>query len=503
MFGHEYNRVKKIRDKITKRYEARLARMNEDIHIMDIFVYAKSVNQIYGEYDQRKTKDEYDHVVERLFDHIELLANIANIYHQQYYCQLSEDGKSYVLNPQCRNKITRLALSEFSLFAHRPLTLKEFSLLAEAVHKMAANLHPNVHLLLSTMAVITEDNTILNMSLHVQCGKDAKVTPFCKGSPHPGDIIYSGTAFKNPGASEYITNMSTQVSNNTIIRVKTEGGAEYVQAVDVCLDHCDRRSRELLHKAISRDAAHDHSLVPDQIDHLITSNSVYISKQITTAVPVQVDPRERISNHMFQDSVNVEALRAAGKNKYDKMRVEKDETGISISNPSFGGDIRIVACGERKLGGFSPDLRDACKQRNTAVVNQAVKGHVSDDEMLHQFKFINMQAQQMMMRVNALQRALLVKCSDKYLQKLFNTNESKLKVRIRGVMTDHFSEIATLTDDEITFVDRVDKILDELKSNIVKACDNIEYDFCKEMVSMIDRAADSINTIKSSINLKR
>lgn len=477
--------------------------MNEDIHIRDIFVYAKSINQIFGEYDQRKTKDEYDHVMERLFDHIELLANIANTYHQEYYCQLSEDGKSYVLRPQCRNKITRLALSEFSLFAHRPLTLKEFSSLAEAVHKMAASLHPNVHLQLSTMAVITEDNTILNMSLHVQCGEDAIVTPFCKGSPYQEDIIYSGAAFNNPGASEYITNMSTQISNNTVIHVKTEGGAEYVQAVDVCLDHSARRSRELLHIAISRDIAHDHRLVPDQIDHLITSNSVYISRQITSEAPVQIDPRQRIPNHMLQDSVNVEALRAAGKNKYDKMRVEKDDTGITIINPSFGGNIRVVACGERKLGGFSPDLRDACKQRNAAVVNQAVKGHVSNDNMLHQFKSINMRNQLMMIRVNALQRSLIVKCGDKYLQKLFNTNESKLKAMIKGFMQQHFSEIATLTIDEVSFLDRVDKILYELKSDIVKACDNIEYDFCKEMISMIDRAADSINTIKATINLKR
>lgn len=503
MFRHEYNRVKKIRDKIAKRYEARLAKMNEDIHILDLFVYAQSINQIYGEYNQRKTKDEYDHVVERLFDHIELLANIANIYHQQYYCQLSADGESYVLRPQCRNKITRLALSEFSLFAHRPLTLKEFSALAEAVHKMAANLHPNVHLLLSTMAVITEDNTILNMSLHVQCGKDAKVTPFCKGSPFEGDIIYYGTAFKNPAATEYIANMSAHVSNNTVLHVKTEGGAEFVQAVDVCLDHVDRRSSELLHAAISRDAAHDHSLVPDQIDHLITSNSVYLRQQITSEPPVQIDPKERIPTHMPQDSVDVTAFRAAGKNKYDKMRVEKDDFGVAIINPAFGGNIRIVACGERKLGGFAPDLSDACKQRNKAVVNQVVKEHVSDDKLLHQFKFINMQAQTMMTRVNALERSLLVKCSDKYLQKLFKTNESKLKARIRGIILQHFGEIGMLATDEISFVDRVDKILNELKSDIVKACDNIQYDFCKEMISLIDKTAASINTIKSTINIKR
>ena len=91
-------------------------------------------------------------------------ATIANEYHKKYYCDSTENN-TYTTKPDCLNKITRLSLPEFSLYTKEPLSLADYEKLVRAVEEMAKRQQPNVHLLLSTMAVRTADNHVLNMSL--------------------------------------------------------------------------------------------------------------------------------------------------------------------------------------------------------------------------------------------------------------------------------------------------------------------------------------------------
>lgn len=81
MFRQDYERIKKLKERITKHYEARLARMNSEITMRDIFAYAQDIKQIHGEFDLPRTDEQREHMIARLYDHIELLANITNILH--------------------------------------------------------------------------------------------------------------------------------------------------------------------------------------------------------------------------------------------------------------------------------------------------------------------------------------------------------------------------------------------------------------------------------------
>src|SRR5690349_15760709 len=68
-----------------------------------------------------------DYVLLRLLDHIQFLANIANQYHEEYFCDLIHNN--YTIKKDCLNKITRLSLYEFALYTSRPLDENHFPLL--------------------------------------------------------------------------------------------------------------------------------------------------------------------------------------------------------------------------------------------------------------------------------------------------------------------------------------------------------------------------------------
>ena len=75
--------------------------INQDIYIRDIFVHAKESDYSFGEWPGTKStlkktesksyenSDKDKRVLQRLVDQIDLIAAIANKYHQKYYCEES------------------------------------------------------------------------------------------------------------------------------------------------------------------------------------------------------------------------------------------------------------------------------------------------------------------------------------------------------------------------------------------------------------------------------
>jgi hypothetical protein len=69
--------------------------------------------------------------------------------------------------------------------------MERFSQLIEDIYSIASQQHNNVHLLLSSVAVIYDDNQLLDMCIYVECGMEKpKLTTFCKANPSTSDFKY-------------------------------------------------------------------------------------------------------------------------------------------------------------------------------------------------------------------------------------------------------------------------------------------------------------------------
>src|SRR5262249_38677323 len=155
--------------------------------------------------------------------------------------------------------ITRLLLNEFSLYPSQPLTIDQFQQLIHAVYTIAKNQQSNVHLLLSSVPVVMENKRTLNMSFYVQCGHEPVINIFSKGRASPKEVKYKSTSnYSQQSKWIFPGNISAHialpkgpvVTNNSVFIARTEGGAEYTQAIDVCFDHYFRHSKELIKKSI-------------------------------------------------------------------------------------------------------------------------------------------------------------------------------------------------------------------------------------------------------------
>lgn len=149
MFYQDYQEMQHLKEKLLARFTKRQAIMNQEVHIRDLFVYPTSSERraSFGEKEYCSAHSGIP-TMERLEDHIASLAKIANSYHQKYYCD--KKNGDYTLRPDCLNKVTRLSLSEFSLYTPEPLGIKALGNFVEKLHKIARQQQPNVHLLLSS-----------------------------------------------------------------------------------------------------------------------------------------------------------------------------------------------------------------------------------------------------------------------------------------------------------------------------------------------------------------
>lgn len=502
MLYNRYLQIKQLKEKFAANVKKAQNKINQEIHIRDIFVFAESTYRSFGEAKQHSNKYKTLASLERLCDHIELLANTANTYHQKYYCEKNEHNE-IISKADCKNKITRLALNEFSLYTSEPMSIADFKLLIEAIQKIAETKHNNVHLLLSSLSVKV-DNQILNMSLYVQCGDDPKIDSFCKSSVSSIDVTYKNTTnfsqrahldkplyiskkfLKTP--PEYVAQQNgLTISNNTLLQIKTEGGAEYTQAIDVCLDHAARHSKQLIEHEANNTISN--VFIPEQIDHLVTSDTINLIEdaKISESI-VQIDPDfSRNAKHMKNDRVESTDLQNFKMHKYPQTSVEKRSNGFIVKNPSFGSDCLIIAQDERKLSKFSDHLEPIIKQRN-----QKVEQHIlnSDIEVLyqgHQFNLLLNQYKKSLERINQLHTSLLKGCAIGYLEKLFKTQNYRLKCQIKKILADFQATFLLLNKEPATFMHHVGVILADLKVKLKHVNNGLPNSLTPTFIAQIDQ----------------
>lgn len=501
MFYDNYLRLKKLKDRLITQFEAEEQKINQDIFIRDIFIYPFEYAHSFGEARTHCNPYQEQKTITRLVDHIESLAIMANTYHEKYYCDTNADGTS-TIKKDCLNKITRILLNEFSLYSSQPLSMNEFSQLMDATQEIAKQQHPNVHLLLSSFAVKTEGNVILNMSLYVQCGATPKIETFCKSSSSPVDITYDDTYIfsqksnaNTPYAcSKYIAHrLGKTIPINTLFPVTTAGGAKYTQAVDVCLDHKLSRSKRLLGNFTRLNT---HENIPKQVDQIVTSNPITLFNyaSITESV-AHIDPVYSRSQHMSNDRVETADFNKVKKNKYSHMSITQTSSGCIVQSPAFGSSFKMVATEERKLGGFSKQLELSVAHNNMQTKENIITAKLKNKS----YEMMADKKHDIVFMLNQLFKQLLVTCEPSFLESLFKTKSYELKQEASELIKDFMTTLKNLTKDDMLIVYQAHVFLKDAKLKLAHINQKIPNELTKELTSTIDTYHHHIQPIQLAL----
>jgi len=373
------------------------ARMNQEITIRDLYVNQVHSLDTYGEAKQLNPQDAQTSLL-RLTNHIDILANITNRYHQEYYCEKieSQHGFHDQIKNDCKNKITRLLTNEFSLHTVKPLTLNELSKLLSSIKMIAKSLLPNVHLVLSSLAVVTNDHRLLNMVVYVECGPQAKLHTFCKANPHYLDVKYENTKlFCTQEDKGYPNNYIASkhgfiISNDSVFTIKTEGNAQYKQAVDICFDHYQKHSIQLFENLKNNALLNNFYIIPKQVNQVITANSIRTIEQASLLTPfcdaVHIDPLAPTPNRMENDSIDELELKKLSCIQKQGVQIKSNKDGLIIITPPFAGPYQVVATEEKKLCTYAHSLKKSVEKYNDIIKKRIVASMLNQQHVTKNYE---------------------------------------------------------------------------------------------------------------------
>lgn len=368
----------KYKQALKRKLDTLKTQVDTRVYIRDLFVYSLDSSIDQGEFlnsyenPHKKSSKDHDAVLKRMVSHVKLLAKIANTHHVACNNENKENS---------RNTITRLATHEFAFYTKTPLTFSELNLFLQELADIAAISSGDVHLLISSLAVMTNDpdrhyslynldnaNTkkVLNMSVYVQCGKQPIIHPFCKRTnalydPYQTDekigLYYLD---HNPYLTPFVASETSGViSYQSIFIVTTLDGGRYIQAIDICRDHVNEHAKEMLSQMVKQIIEKEKLTVddyfPEYCDHLVSSNTVALRPKQITRYTAQVDPR----NHPGHPSKNSEKIapplgyeflaqiQKEIESSYNEVSLTKNEHGIVIENPIFGPPSLVVSYPKR------------------------------------------------------------------------------------------------------------------------------------------------------------
>ncbi|RUR13899.1 hypothetical protein [Legionella sp. km772] len=319
----------------------------------------------------------------RFNDHIEFLFDLANDYHRQAYC-LELEGKFY-LQDRYKNTITRLSSNEISLYGQDYLTMKDFRLLLQKIDGLAKKSSDNVHLCLSSFPVLDSNGRILNCTLYIKGGRDSCIETVVKTTVSTIDLTYSGLSnfsqvySPDSEASSFVGTTQELISNNSVFELETSGGARYVQAIDICLDHKFKRAKNLFMQQLDPGFPIDstHLLIPKQVDHIVSSNSIRLvddAKITTSVLHVDANPLDFHDKENRERPLETKLIYSPAKilekwaKKYALLELKLKSLGLQITNPPFGSDFDLMVYQERKLATYTPEIAERVKEFNQKIL---------------------------------------------------------------------------------------------------------------------------------------
>lgn len=279
-----------------------LNQIENPITIQDIVVFADRTNNTNptGEFGKNTNSATQ---LNRMYNVIYGLISEAAIKHSTTNC----DYYRRVL-PHKSNHITRLVTNEFAFYTKKPLSLHEFNVLQQCIVNTARMQPENLHLVLSSFAVRTPDDKVMNVVAHVECGPTPRIHFTVKNNPSSIDPVYSeftprgrktlynidaNRGDKVDHLGVIIDNKKIPFSFNNVFECQTVGGARFHSCVEICLDHAygvaKNRLNQKLDNALNGSAKRQ-DFLPTQCSHIVTSNYIYLEKSKLLGVATHADP---------------------------------------------------------------------------------------------------------------------------------------------------------------------------------------------------------------------
>lgn len=244
------------------------------------------------------------------------LNNLMAATEQKHYAAVQENNK---LNDHSE-LITRVTLDEFSLYTKdSPLNLDEYKYLISLIAQRAKTLPPNIHLQIGTLPVFWPNGVVQNCGLYIQSpiqpGQKPLLHHLSKVHASHVDIQYgyrdtSGTihtyplAGDNPGLDNLTapggmyspeillkdTSVSVQDFNQykNALRIISASGQQFLQVIDICLDHFHGVARSHIHGLICRLGAVK-QFIPIHASHIISSKTINAYEHHLLATVVHAD----------------------------------------------------------------------------------------------------------------------------------------------------------------------------------------------------------------------
>lgn len=391
--------------------------INQSVTITDLVVkeFADNSRREYersygkGEWESNidanelQSSKERSTAISQFCNHINLLANIANKYHEEKYFTSTTDGVK--INHEDKNKITRLLLNEFSLYQkYKPFTVGEFKNIVQSMEKMASKLHENLHLMLATVPVMDESNRVYNFAIHIQCGVNPQFNIFAKSFPHENDPKYPNTTnygYKIRTDEEEYFDLMNKIERTVamqlpfdqkeelsavkfagVFKCQTVGGAEFFQGVDICQDHTFKVAKNYFEKDISLQIEDRiNILIPKQISHIVVSASVdpirshgLSGDTHISIADTKVQYKEKNNSNQFNEDINQFPSNITDLS-HGKTKVVLQKNKTIIENPEFGRDLIISAYQPHQLDSVQKSLADKIDLHNKSVKEKRYYGN--------------------------------------------------------------------------------------------------------------------------------
>lgn len=452
----EFSKARPSMERLSKKRHKELEMMNQEIHFRDLVIRGLPVSCGESKWHTNKYTQSTE---ERLNAHILSVFNLANEDHRANYCDQSPAGGFIIKNGK-ENHITRLTMNEFSLYTAKPLTTVEYIKLSHDIRLMAANLEPNVHVLLSSFAVTNKPGQILNMSMYLEGGTPPKIHSFAKNTASRVDINYGNqaqlftqqTMRDTSYSADVITSEHGEnVCTGSIFEARTAGGAVYTQAIDVCLDHAYGHSKEQIERRISGSAAPD-EIIPAQIEQCVTSSWIDLHSKSTVADQVlHADPvRSMLAYYKKQPGTQIldeDAKKRITPAGFPQMSIQHNAGGYAVNNPPFGSHFIVEVLAERPAAKYLPAYQEPVTKHNTSVIERQLfasrQRDLSKEEKFAQgLSLASTTVERVSFRLAELKSHMLEQCRPSFWQRIFRTEEYRQKIEARQIINNSFAVMA-------------------------------------------------------------
>lgn len=173
---------------------------NNDITIKEYLV--AQAEPTMGEFNGMKLvnkpldldKESSEALLERMLSHIKLICMQARDSHiKDNFDNNSPNSIDANSQPTNANAIVRVTFSEFSFypfFKRGALTINEFHLLCNKLLAATDEYPKNLHICLSSIPLIDQNNKVFNITIYLQCGSHSQINVFAKACPSDVDPQY-------------------------------------------------------------------------------------------------------------------------------------------------------------------------------------------------------------------------------------------------------------------------------------------------------------------------